>query len=149
MKRNLLYLLPLLLMMLGAACSPKSDNTPIPAPLGTYKGTFKLLVKKGTTTAYDTVKKDSLLNIKIANPNTYAVTGDTATVHAGSKGLFQYDGYNSLIAFYDSTYKAGPQPKFHLVGTYRYAYNGTRLQFTRANALQDSILFYDLYKTSN
>ena len=149
MKRNLLYLLPLLLMMLGAACSPKSDNTPIPAPLGAYKGTFKLLVKRGTTTAYDTVKKDSLLNIKLVTPNNYAVTGDTATIHAGSKGLFVYDGYNSLIAFNDSTYKTGPQAKVHLVGTYRYAYNNTRLQFTRANLAQDSILFYDLYKTSN
>ncbi|MEN0055399.1 MAG: hypothetical protein AAGC65_17110 [Mucilaginibacter sp.] len=149
MKRNLLYLLPLFLMMLGAACSPKSDNTPIPPPVGNYKGTFRLLVQKGTTSAYDTVKKDSLLNIKIANPNLFSVTGDTATIHAGSKGTFLYDGYNSLIAFNDSTYKAGPQAKVHLVGTYQYRYNGIRLLISRANQMQDSVLLYDLYKITN
>jgi hypothetical protein len=147
MKRYLLYLLPLMLI-LGEACSTKNDYTPPPAPLGTFTGVFKLLVKKTTGTGYDTAKKVTNLILKISSPNRFAVTGDTATVHAGSKGLFQYDGV--YIAFLDSTYKAGPQAKIHLVGTYQYLYNnGSRLQIQRANSLQDSVLFYDLNKTSN
>lgn len=145
MKRYLLYLLPLLLICLEA-CSTKSDNTPIPAPLGAFTGNFKLLVKKTTGTGYDTAKRANLL-INITSPNNFKVTGDTATVHAGSKGLFQYDGY--YIAFLDSTYRTGVQSKFHLVGTYRYEYTGAKFRIQRTNQAQDSVLFYDFNKISN
>ena len=147
MKRYLLYLLPLMLV-LGEACSTKNDYTPPPAPLGTFKGFFKLLVKKTTGTGYDTAKKVTNLILTISAPNNFKVTGDTTTVHAGSKGLFKYDGV--YIAFGDSTYKVGPQTKIHLVNTYQYLYTGgIRLQIQRANQAQDSVLVYDLNKTSN
>ncbi|MDN5287629.1 MAG: hypothetical protein JWR38_3903 [Mucilaginibacter sp.] len=147
MKRYLLYLLPLMLLLVEA-CSTKNDYTAPPAPLGTFQGFFKLLVKKPTGTDYDTVKKVTNLILTISSPNNFKVTGDTATVHAGSRGLFKYDG--TYIAFWDSTYKVGPQTKIHLVNTYLYAYSGgLRLQIQRANQAQDSILVYDLNKTSN
>lgn len=148
MKRNLLYLLPLFLVfMLGEACSPKSDPVPVPTPFGTYSGKFKLLVKNSSKGGYDTVKKDSALILKLSSTGNFAVTGDTATVHAGSKGLYNYD--SAFMGFLDSTYRAVVQPKFHLAGTYRYAYSGDRLQLQRTNLAQDSVLFYDFNKTSN
>ncbi|MDR6944900.1 hypothetical protein [Mucilaginibacter pocheonensis] len=144
MKR-LFYLLPLLLILLEA-CSQKSDPVPVPTPLGTFKGKFYLFVRKSTG-GYDTVKRDTSLIIKLSTPNKFAVTGDTATVHAGSKGLFQYDG--TYIAFHDSTYKAGVQAKVHLVGTYLYQYNGKVLLLQRSNAAQDSIIGYGFAKISD
>ena len=147
MKRNLLYVLPLILMMLGAACSPKSDNTPVPTPQGTFKGRFRLLVKNSSTGAIDSSVKDTALILKLSSPYRFAVTGDTSKVHAGSKGTFGYDGYN--MQFIDSTYKAGPQAKRHLVGIYQYYYNGAILQLQRVNATGDSALRYDFNKTAN
>ncbi|WP_183566696.1 hypothetical protein [Mucilaginibacter sp. SP1R1] len=144
MKRNLFYLLPLLLI-LGEACTPKSDNTPIPVPSGTFKGKFRLVTRKATGGA-DTLK-DTALVIKLTSPYHFAITGDTIKVHAGSKGNFGYDGYN--MSFLDSTYKAGPQVKYHLVGIYQYFYNGTLLQLQRTNATGDTVLRYDFNKTSN
>jgi len=147
MKRNLFFLLPLLvLVILVEACSTKSDPITIPAPLGTFTGTGKLLVKKSGSSTYDTVKKASLV-ITLTTPNNFKVTGDTLTVHAGSKGLFSYNG--SYIQFLDSTYKAGPQAKIHLVGVYQYIYDNTNLIMQRANSVQDSVLRYDFKKTSN
>ena len=147
MKRNLFYLLPLLLIF-TEACSTHSDNTPIPAPLGTFSGTFRLLVKKTTGSGYDTVKKNTNLIISLTTPNHFKVTGDTTTIHAGSRGLFQYNGV--YIAFLDSTFKAGtPQTKIHLTDTYNYLYDGTILIFQRNNTALDSIFRYDFSKTSN
>jgi len=148
MKRNLFLVLPLLaLIVLSEACSTKSDPIPAPTPpLGTFKGTFKLWVRKSGGSGYDTVKKAAIF-ITLTTPNNFKITGDTSTVHAGSKGLFQFNG--SLIAFLDSTYKVGPQAKFHLVNTYQYVYDGNNLIMQRANALQDSVLRYDFLKTSN
>lgn len=148
MKRNLLYLLPMfLLFILGEACSPKSDPVPVQEPFGTFSGKFRLLVKNPTKGGYDTVKKDSALILNLASTGRFAVTGDTATIHAGSKGVYRYDGV--YMGFLDSTYKAVPQTKFHLAGTYAYLYNGTVLAIQRVNAAQDSILDYRFNKTSN
>lgn len=144
MKR-LFYLLPLLLILLEA-CSQKSDPVPVQAPLGTFKGKFYLFVRKSTG-GYDTVKRDTALILKLSTPYNFKVTGDTATVHAGSKGLFRYDG--TYIAFNDSTYKAGVQAKIHLAGTYLYRYDGKALLIQRSNAVQDSIIGYGFTKISD
>jgi len=155
MKRNLFLVLPLLaLVVLGQACSTKSDPVPAPTPpLGTFSGTGKLLVKKSGSSTYDTVKKASPLLITLATPSNFKVTGDTLTVHAGSKGLFQlaYASNGTFINFIDSTYKAGPQTKIHLAGVYQYVYDTASgsLIIQRANSVQDSVLRYDLKKTSN
>ena len=152
MKRNLFLVLPLLaLIVLGEACSPKSDNTPPPPPpLGTFSGTFRLLVKKTTGSGFDTVKKDPLFSVKIALPANYVVTQSTPSIHALSRGAFNYNPNSGLMAFYDSTYVAGPQPTIRLIGTYQYGYDGQSVfRLQRVNQTQDSILFYDLKKTSN
>jgi len=146
MKRNLFYLLPLLLI-LGEACSPKSDNIPILSPSGTFKGKFRMSVKNNSTGVVDSSVKDTALILKLTAPYHFAVTGDTATIHAGSKGNFGYDG--NFMRFLDSTYKAGPQAKRHLVGDYQYYYNGTLLQLQRVNSSLDTVLRYDFNKTSN
>ncbi len=152
MKRNLFLVLPLLaLIVLGEACSPKSDNTPPPPPpLGTFSGTFKLLVKKTTGSGFDTVKKDPLFAVKLSQPGNYIVTQSTSSIHALSRGAFQYNPLSGLMAFYDSTYVAGPQTTIRLMGTYQYGYDGqSRFQLQRVNGTQDSILFYDLKKTAS
>ena len=155
MKRNLFLVLPLLaLIVLGEACSTKSDPIPAPTPpLGTFSGTGKLLVRKSGNTTYDTVKKASPLLLTMTSSNTFKVTGDTLTIHAGSKGRFQiaYASNGTFFNFIDSTYKAGPQAKIHLAGVYQYAYDNSTggLIIQRTNSVQDSVLRYDLKKTSN
>jgi hypothetical protein len=153
MKRNLFYVLPLLLLViLSEACSTKSDPTPVPSPpTGSYTGNFKLLVKKTTGSGYDTVKKDPLFAVTITAPNRFVVTGSTTTIHARSRGLFLYDPYGQVMRFSDSTYVSGPQTIYHLAGDYRYQFNTTQLQFVRPNnnTTQDTIFFYDLKKTLN
>jgi hypothetical protein len=151
MKRYLLYLLPLMLI-LGEACSTKSDPGPAPTfPLGSYNGTFRLLVKKSTGTGYDTVKKDAFFSVTLSQPNGYIVTKATPSIHALSRGLFEFNPYALVIRFKDSTYVPGPQTTYHLAGDYQYLYNTTQLRFIRPNnaTTQDSIWFYDLKKTSN
>ena len=155
MKRNLFLVLPLLaLIVLSEACSTKSDPIPAPTPpLGTFSGIGKLLVRKSGNTTYDTVKKASPLLLTMTASSTFKVTGDTLTVHAGSKGLFQlaYASNGTFVNFIDSTYKVGPQTKIHLNGAYQYAYdNGSgSLIIQRSNSVQDSVLRYEFKKTSN
>ncbi|WP_143014048.1 hypothetical protein [Mucilaginibacter pineti] len=142
MKRNLFYLLPLLLT-LGVACSPKSDPVVIPNPTGAFTGTFKLITKKTTGTGYDTAKSNIVLTT--TSSAHYAVTGDT-TKHAGSKGLYIYDG--NFIQFRDSTYKVGVQTKTHLAGVYQYLYDGVNFKMIAGNknVSPDTIYRYDLLK---
>ncbi|WP_172336279.1 hypothetical protein [Mucilaginibacter sp. SG564] len=151
MKRNLFLLLPLFaLIVLGEACSTKNDPIPAPTPpFGTFSGTFKLLVRKANSSAYDTVKKDPLFSVTLSQPNKFVVTRSTSTIHALSRGSFQYNG--QLIGFTDSTYVPGPQPLTRLIGVYQVGVNATRLQFIRPNnnSTQDSVWFYDLYKAAN
>jgi hypothetical protein len=153
MKRNLFLVLPLLvLVVLSEACSTKSDPVPVPAaPTGSYSGKFKLLVKKTTGSGYDTVKNDPLFAVTLSQPSKYVVTSSTPSIHALSRGLFQYDPYGQIIRFIDSTYVPGPQTSYHLAGDYQYRMNTTQLQFIRPNnsTTQDTIFFYDLKKTSN
>jgi hypothetical protein len=143
MKRNLLYLLPLLLS-LGVACSPKTDITPIQAPYGTFTGKFAALIRKTSpTVGYDTIR-DSI-TLKMSSPGIFAVTGDTTTIHAGSKGSFAYN-YN-YIQFNDSTkVTTGTGAKFHLKGVYVYGYNGAALTMVRNSNTDTLVVQYVLKK---
>jgi hypothetical protein len=147
MKRNLLYLLPVLLA-LAVSCAKSSGNSVIiSAPKGTFNGQFRLLTKK-TNGTYDTLK-DSII-LKLTTGYHFKVVADTTVKHAGSHGVFLYDGY--YIQFNDSTFNAGvPRTKNHLVGVYQYIYDGTNLKMLRASsssATPDTVGRYDLVKTS-
>ncbi|HVV54193.1 MAG TPA: hypothetical protein VHC47_02645 [Mucilaginibacter sp.] len=76
---------------------------------------------------------------------TYAVTGDTSTVHAGSHGVWGIAG--TSIAFTDVTFpKSGTTTKTHLNGYYTYYYDGTVFQIV-ATSLDTLALQYDLKRT--
>jgi hypothetical protein len=142
MKRNLFYLLPLLLA-LGAACSPKGDSTPIPQPQGTFKGSFGALVKKASGAGYDTIR-DTALIINLTANSRFTVTGDTIK-HAASKGSFAYNGV--YIQFNDSSkVVTGTGAKFHLKGVYQYGYNGTVFQLQRLSNGDTSNIVYNFKK---
>jgi hypothetical protein len=147
MKRNLFYLLPLLLT-LGVACSPKSDPIVIPTPTGTFNGQFRLLTKNSTTGKYDTLKDTIILKMNASFH--FAVLADTTIKHAGSHGTFAFD--SNYIQFNDSTFKASaPRTKNHLVGVYQYIYDGTTFKMLRASSSTnpDTIGRYDLVKSAN
>ncbi|MEO6849724.1 MAG: hypothetical protein ABI203_03655, partial [Mucilaginibacter sp.] len=83
--------------------------------------------RKTTALPYDTLKANIILTVQ-SPANTFAVTGDTTTVHAGSHGFFSFN--YGFIVFSDKTYPVDGSipPKFHLSGTYQYYYDGTVLQ---------------------
>ncbi|MBD1394516.1 hypothetical protein [Mucilaginibacter glaciei] len=129
MKRTSIFLLPVLLaiVVFATGCFNNNTSTPVPVPTGTFGGTFKLLRRKVGATVVDTLKKANI-QLVLETGAGYKVLGDTATVHAGSKGPF---GINATyIAFDDTTYpKTGnpPNDKIHLYGSYFYNYDGTTL----------------------
>lgn len=148
MKRNLFYILPLLLIALIASCAKNSGipSTIVP-PTGTFNGKFRLLTKNSIG-AYDTLK-DSII-LKMTADFHYKVLADTTVSHAGSHGTFAYDG--NYIQFNDSTFNAtGPYPKKHLAGVYQYIYDGTNFKMLRATSATnpDTVGRYDLVKTAN
>ncbi|HEY9195883.1 MAG TPA: hypothetical protein VIM77_06445 [Mucilaginibacter sp.] len=143
MKRNLLYLLPFLIM-LGMACSKKADTVIVQAPVGTFTGQFRFYTKNSTG-GYDSVKNSILL--KMTADYHFKVTADTALYHAGSHGTFAFDG--TYILFNDSTYTPSkPRTKNHLAGVFQYIYDGTNFKMIRATSgtTPDTIGRYDLVK---
>jgi hypothetical protein len=149
MKLRLLYLLPLL-AALATGClngGNKNNNTVTPTPDGTYTGQFRLLHIHTNST--DTVKTNITLTLS-NSAGTYKVTGDTATVHAGSYGNYAGNTATGLISFEDKTYSSSaPFTKTHLNGTYNYAYDGTTFQMKAFGALDTLELQYDLKKVTN
>src|SRR5450755_2704285 len=109
MKQKLLYLLPLLLAV-GVGCV-KSNYTPPLLPSGTFSGTFGYLHRANDRINFDTLKASVTLTL---NTNgTFAVTGDTTTLQAGSFGTYGADV--NYINFTDKTYSAtGVSVKKHL-----------------------------------
>lgn len=145
MKR-LIYVLPLLLA-LATGClkddSGYSYNLPAPAPSGTFPGEFRR-VSSNADHAIVTLKT----NIKVIIEPTadFYVVGDTATIHAGSKGRYTING--NVIKFEDSTLpKTGTPTKTHLDGEYLFVYNGSIFQMKKT--VGDTLnLQYDLKKTN-
>lgn len=110
-------------------------------PSGTFTGQFRYLHRHASNVPFDTVKAN--LTIKFGTPaNTYAVTGDTSTVHAGSKGTFSVG--SPYMVFADSTFSTtATTTKTHLAGAYIYYYDGTVFQLLAYSA--DTLsLQYDL-----
>ncbi|MDB5029614.1 hypothetical protein [Mucilaginibacter sp.] len=149
MKKKLVYLLPLL-MALAVSCvkqahDPSNDISNYPYPLGTFSGKFTRIHKNIKTLKLDTAT--AAIQLVLSTATGYAVTGDTATVHAGSYGSFSENAFN--IVFNDSTYPLmGFPKKTHLAGVYAYSMSG--LNFTITATDGDSLAYkYDLTKTSN
>jgi hypothetical protein len=140
MKHKLIYFLPLFLAF-TIGCSNKAQVVPFPS--GTFAGQFTRLHlnKNGKV---DTAYANLILTIQSAT-TAYAVTGDTSTIHAGSKGYYQFS--SSLIAFSDQTFPTiGVPLKIHLAGTYQYTYDGLNFQIVGST---DSLgLIYNLKKTN-
>lgn len=147
MKIRLLCLLPLLAALSG--CLGGGNKTaPTPTPDGTYSGEFRRLHIHTDHVTIDTVKANIV--VYMSQSSTYTVTGDTSTVHAGSKGYFTADGNNKAITFVDQTYSSSaPVTKTHLTGTYAYSYDGTSFKMEAYGAQDTLRLQYDLKKTGN
>lgn len=123
---KLFYLLPFAAFILFAtSCSKINDNQPtVVLPTGNFTGQFLKIHLNSTTSRYDTSK--AALQLSLSQSTGFAITGDTATLHAGSHGSYAANAY--YIQFIDQTYNAAkPSSKYHLQGVYNYLYNGTQL----------------------
>lgn len=142
MKRNLFYLLPLLLT-LGVACSPKNEVVPVAQPQGNFTGTFGALVKKTSGTGYDTVR--DTIALKLTAASLFKVAADTRK-HVASYGGFVYNGY--YIQFNDSSAVVPGVKKFHLKGVYQYYYDGNVFQLQRNSNGDTLTVQYNLKKAN-
>jgi hypothetical protein len=142
MNTKYTYLLALL-FLLGAGCGKIDTKVPnsILVPSGNFTGVFRRVhVKNGK---YDTLKASLMLNMSVNSG--FKITGDTATVHAGSYGSYAISSDYTSVQFLDLTSATkGPAPKVHLNGTYNYLYNGTRLQIVANSALDTLSYQYDM-----
>ncbi len=147
MKVKLLCQSLVLLAVLAFATGCSKDYTPPQSSAslqGTFTGQFIFLHQPANSATVDTVKANIQLEMQ-AN-STYQVTGDTSTVHAGSRGTF-VPGANSTIQFFDATYPpAGTPAKLHLSGIYQYSYDGIFLRLTGYGPLDTVTYKYVLEK---
>ena len=141
MSKKLLYFLPLLVLF-GVGCM-KEAATSIPAsgPSGTFAGQFRLLHRSTDKVPFDTTKANLSISLNSGN-NSYAVSGDTTIVHAGSHGTYTISA--PFINFTDQTFpKTGTPVKTHLSGLYQYYYDGTVFQLL-SYSVDTLSLQYDL-----
>jgi hypothetical protein len=138
MKRNLVYLLPLLITCFaGCSKDPKTVNYQITPPVGNFSGTFQRWHLSHATGKTDTVTANLYLHLDAAG--TFTVTGDTATVHAGSFGTYGL-GVGDDLVFKDKTLPpTGTPAKVHLSGSYVNSYSSGNLVLQKT--IGDS-LFY-------
>jgi hypothetical protein len=149
MKLKLIYIL-LLFVVLDTGCKKIAYTGPSAptAPSGTFTGTFRYLHRHTDLVPFDTLQANITIKILTnTTPFSYTVTGDTATVHAGSFGSFTIT--SPYIVFTDKTFPTSGTPtKQHLNGAYLYYYDGSVFQMLAYNA--DTLgVQYDLKKTSN
>ena len=132
MKHKLLYLLLLLGFVAAGCLKTQKAADPVPIPLGTFTGQFKVFHRHTGAVPFDSTK--TALTVKLTTPGyTYTVTGDTSTLHAGSYGT--YAGNAAALLFTDKTYSASnPFTKWHLSGLYNYSYDGTNLTIYYSSA---------------
>lgn len=142
MKRNLFYLLPLLLT-LGVACSPKNEVVPVAQPQGNFTGVFGALVKKTSGAGYDTIR--DTIALKLTAASLFKVAANTRK-HVASYGAFVYNGY--YIQFNDSLAVTPGINKFHLKGVYQYYYDGNVFQLQRNSNGDTLTVQYNLKKTN-
>ena len=144
MKHKLLYIIPVAALLLFGCFGTK--NSPTPTLSGTFSGQFRLFHRHTTTSPFDTLKANITLTLNPAPSSSFAVTGDTSTVIAGSKGTYQLALNGNFILFVDSTIpKTGTSTKAHLNGEYIYSFDGNSLQMI-ANSLDTLQVQYDLKK---
>lgn len=147
MKHKLLYLVAAAALLMVGCLKSTSDiqnRSANNAVSGTFTGTFRLLHRSNDKVPFDTTKCNITVTVNPSG-NTYTVTGDTATVHAGSHGNYAIS--YPYIQFVDATYpKTGTPSKTHLNGIYEYYYDGTVFQML-ANSIDTLSLQYDLKKS--
>jgi hypothetical protein len=145
MKHKLLCLFPILAVLFAGCIKNVPVTPPPPAPSGTFSGQFKVFHRHTTQVPFDSVKADLTIKFQTSD-NTFIVTGDTSTVHAGSYGTFGM--FLPYIGFNDKTFSPLHLTKAHLNGYYLYNYDGTNLIMYISNA--DTLLLgYSLKKISN
>ncbi len=144
MSKKLLYLFSLLIL-LGLGCIKEPANSiPATGPSGTFAGQFRLLHRSTDKVPFDTTKSNLTITLN-SGTNSFAVSGDTTTVHAGSHGTYTIS--SPYINFTDQTYpKAGTPAKTHLSGLYQYYYDGTVFQLL-SYSVDTLSLQYDLKRT--
>ena len=143
MKKRLTCFLPIMaiIILMAFGCTSNKSSEPVPTPVGTFNGQFRRLHRSVGAAKIDTTKAD--IQLVLEEGGTYKVLGDTATVHAGSKGT--YSVVNGGLAFQDATYSTVPTTKIHLYGYYAYYYDGSVFQMVVNSA--DTLSFqYDLKK---
>jgi hypothetical protein len=145
MKIKLTYLMPFLAILLVTACTKSDYNAPtVTLPTGTFIGQFMRIRRNPTTTKLDTVKAN--LNLSLSQTTGFQITGDTSTLHAGSKGSYAANAY--YMQFIDQTYVATqPFTKYHLSGVYNYTYDGSNLKVFISYA--DTLSLQYAFKKSN
>jgi hypothetical protein len=149
MKNNLLYLVPLLLV-LASGCANQNIPAPAPAltPQGTFTGQFTLYHLVTKTGKTDSTSANLMLSLETTAG--FAVTGDTSTLHAGSHGGYAVDPRTGRIQFQDVTYPAtGTPTKVHLSGLYNYVYDGSNLQIAAYGPLDTLTYYYKMKRTGN
>ncbi|MES2109402.1 MAG: hypothetical protein V4577_11670 [Bacteroidota bacterium] len=151
MKLNLLYLSALVALAIYGCGGGKKNLDAQPIPDGTYSGEFRLLhIHSDNRNIIDTQKTNLTVYFAPVSTGTFTVTGDTTTLHAGSKGSFIADGANHTLFFIDNTYpKVGTPAKTHLSGSYAYQYDGSALKIAAFGPQDTLALQYDLKKTGN
>jgi hypothetical protein len=143
MKNNLLYLTCILAVLI-VGCATNSVKPP-PALSGSFSGQFRLLHRHTDAVPFDTLTANITLTLN-SSPTTFAVTGDTSTVIAGSIGTYELATNGNYILFVDSTLpKTGISSKAHLNGEYVYSWDGTTLQML-AYSLDTLSVQYELKK---
>ncbi len=145
MKHLILYLFFSLLIITTGCIKSASNPPPPPIPSGTFTGQFKLYHRHTDKVPYDSLKANIIVTFKTPD-YTYAVTGDTSTLHAGSYGT--YGVSVPYMIFNDKTYNPNSYTKTHLSGAYLYNYDGITL-ILQATSVDTLILGYVLKKTSN
>ena len=136
MKKIFTCLVPSVLLLI-AGCSTKYTPTPVILPSGTFSGPFVVIHLNSQTNKKDTTSANIVLTMSATTG--YAVTGDTTTLQAGSRGSYIADG--QYIQFIDltlpsgtTTVKTSPSGKNHLNGVYQYLYDGTNFQLFASSA---------------
>lgn len=146
MKKRPTYLLPVIaiVILMAVGCTANKTAEPAPTPVGTFSGQFRRLHRAVGASRIDTTKAN--IQLVLETGGTYKVLGDTATVHAGSKG--NYSVVNGAMAFQDATYSTVPTSKIHLYGYYSFYYDGTSVFQMVVNSADTLSLQYDLKKVN-
>lgn len=148
MKHKILFLLGAFIAIASTSClkSSSSSTGPSVPSTGTYTGTFRSLHRKDYNSPFDTLKATIILNLN-STSGSFAVTGDTSTVHAGSHGTYLTG--SGLIQFSDLTTSAiVKSTKVHLNGVYQYVTDGQSLQIS-ASTVYDTLRYqYTLARTN-